>query len=169
MTHPGDELIGEPTIVFDRRREIAATPEEIWPWLMALGKRRAGWYLPASVERVLPPSRRAARTLDPRWLALALGERIPDYGGRGATLEVASIDPPRALVYRDERRGRPFSWALLLEPLSPARTRVHLRVRARLRSRGFAHRAIALAAELFDALTAELMLRGLAERVGGGG
>ncbi len=162
---PGDELIPDANVVFDRSRELAATPEEIWPWLVQLGKRRAGWYLPATVERFLPPSRRAARALDPGWLALRVGERIPDYGGPNAQLEVASFAVAQALVYRAERRGAPFSWALTLEPLAPGRTRAHLRFRGRLKSVGWRHRAIAWIGDQFDRITGELMLRGLEERV----
>jgi len=40
---------------------VAAPPAAVWPWLVQLGKKRAGWYLPAAAERFLPPGRRAAR------------------------------------------------------------------------------------------------------------
>ena len=163
---PGDELVADATLVFDRERVIPAAPEAIWPWLVQLGKRRAGWYLPARVERVLPPGRRALRVIEPRWQELGVGVRIPDYGGREAWLEVALIDAPRALVYRSERHGGAlFSWALLLEPLPAARTRVQLRFRGRIRSRGLRGRLIGAVGGAFDWATSELMLRGLAERV----
>lgn len=162
---PGDELIPDANMVFDRRRELAAPAEQIWPWLIQLGKRRAGWYLPARLERFVPPSRRGAWYLDPRWQDLSVGERIPDYGGPSAQLEVASIDAPRALVYRSERRGARFSWALILDPVSANATRVHLRFRGRLKSAGWRGHAIMLIGDLFDRLTGELMLRGLSERV----
>jgi Polyketide cyclase / dehydrase and lipid transport len=161
----GDDLVPDATMVFDRAREIDGAPEQVWPWLVQLGKRRAGWYLPATVERFVPRSRRAARALDHRWQALAVGERIPDYGGRDAWLEVVSIDPPRSLVYRSERRGARFSWALILEPAGPGRTRVRLRFRGAIKSTGRRRRAIAALGDAFDWATAELMLRGLAERL----
>jgi hypothetical protein len=166
MVHlPGDELIPDANMVFDRSRELAATPEEIWPWLVQLGKHRAGWYLPSTIERFLPARRRAARALDPRWLALRVGERIPDYGGPNAQLEVASIAVAQALVYRSERRSASFSWALILEPVAASRTQVHLRLRCRLKSVGWRRRAIAWSGDQFDCITGELMLRGLEERV----
>ena len=162
---PGDDLIPDANIVFDRTRELAASPEEIWPWLVQLGKRRAGWYLPAQVERIVPASRRGAWRVDPRWQTLSVGERIPDYGGGDAELAVASIDPGRALVYRAERRGTRFSWALILQPLSPTSTRVHLRFRGRLRSTGWRFQALMQIGGVFDGLTGELMLRGLDQRI----
>ena len=75
------------------------------------------------------------------------------------------LDPPRAIVYRSERRGAVFSWALVLVPDGAGRTIVRLRFRGRIKSTGYKRRAIVAVGELFDSLTAELMLRGLAERV----
>ncbi len=164
-THRGDDVVADANVVFDRTRVIAGTPPQIWPWLVQLGKQRAGWYLPSRFERAVPRSRRAARVLDPRWAELEVGRRIPDYGGRRAFLEVAVLEPDRALVYRSQRRDAVFSWALLLDAVSPTSTRVHLRFRGRLSSSGWRRRVIVAVGELFDRWSAELMLSGLAERV----
>jgi hypothetical protein len=105
------------------------------------------------------------RRVDARWQTLSVGDCIPDYGGRGAELEVASINEPHELVYRSERHGAAFSWALILTPISPACTRVHLRFRGAINSTGWRYHAIVRGGDLFDWATAELMLRGLRERV----
>ena len=152
-------------MVFDRVAVIHASSAEIWPWLLQLGKRRAGWYLPAPLERLLPAGRRAARRVDPRWQALSVGDHIPDYGGRDEYLEVARIEPGRALVYRSERRGAPFTWALLLEPRGPGETELRLRFRGRLRSSGWRRRALVTGGDFFDRAAGALMLAGLRERV----
>ncbi len=165
LERPGDELIPDANLVFDRSRTIAAPADAIWPWLLQLGKRRAGWYMPRAVERFVPRRKRAARRLEDRWHGLRVGDRIPDYGGRNAHLEVARIEPPQLLVYRDERRGTPFSWAISLTPRDGDRTDVHLRFRGRLRSAGLRRWVFREAGHLLDALSGELMLRGLEERV----
>ncbi|MGH2851458.1 MAG: hypothetical protein ACRDLP_12660, partial [Solirubrobacteraceae bacterium] len=144
---------------------IGADSSQVWPWLTQLGKRRAGWYLPRRVERLVPRSRRAARSILTEHQTLAIGDRVPDYGGRHEWLEVALIDPPLALVYRTERRGTPFSWALLLTPLGADRTVLHLRFRARLRSGGAQRRAITLFGDFADWATGALMVSGLRERL----
>src|ERR1700760_411469 len=90
---PGDDLLPRADVVMDRAFTLPAPPEVVWPWLVQLGKGRAGWYLPSSVERFLPRSRRAARTLNPAWLGLQADDVIPDYGGREATFQVAHISP----------------------------------------------------------------------------
>ena len=164
-THPGDDIVADANLVLDRERSIAATPEAIWPWLLQLGKRRAGWYAPRRVELVLPRKRRAIRHLDPAWQHLSEGQRIPDYGGRRADLEVAYLEAPNVIVYRDQRGSTPFSWALTLTPSGADRTVVHLRFRGRLKSTGLQRRLIHAGAEFFDGLTGEIMLRGLQERV----
>jgi hypothetical protein len=148
----------------DRAFTAPAPPAVVWPWLVQLGKKRAGWYLPRAVERFLPRSRRAAWSVDPAWLQLEEGDVIPDYGGRDATFQVAQIDPPGALVYSSRRGQTSLTWSLSLEavPGEPAQTRVFLR----LRMAPVRHQLLARSAgELMDLLTIAGMAAGLAERL----
>lgn len=161
----GDGIVPDANMIFDRRRDIAAPADSIWPWLVQLGKRRAGWYAPRSVERLIPPQRRALRIIEERYQHLEVGDTIPDYGGRQAQLELVELDFPRALIYRDERRGAQFSWAITLKPKATDLTTVHLRFRGRIASTGVLRRAILTGGEFFDGITGEIMLRGLQERV----
>lgn len=75
---PGDDLIAPADVTMNRAFTLDAPPATVWPWLVQLGKARAGWYLPRSIERFLPPRRRAARGILPQWQSLALGDVIPD-------------------------------------------------------------------------------------------
>lgn len=159
---PGDELVAAAEVVMDRAFDLDAPPEEVWPWLVQLGKRRAGWYLPRRVERVLPRSRRALRHIDPRWQELGVGTVVPDYGGRDATFEVAEIEAGRHLVYTSRRGRTDLTWTLHLTPSPGSGTRVHLR----LRLGPVTHVALAeRVGGLFDALTVAGMAAGLAERL----
>jgi hypothetical protein len=162
---PGDDLIGRPDVVMDRAFTVAAPPAAVWPWLVQLGKKRAGWYLPAAVERFLPPRRRAVRDIRPAWQRLGTGDVIPDYGGRDETFQVAAIEPESALVYRSVRGRMNVTWSITLCPV-PAdgftRTRVHLRLRlGPVRRRWLARTA----GEFIDALTIAGMAAGLKERL----
>jgi hypothetical protein len=163
---PGDGLVERADVVMDRAFTVRASPEAVWPWLVQLGKGRAGWYLPGRVERFLPRSRRAARSLNPRWLNLRPGDVVPDYGGRDAFFQVAQITAPSALVYRSRRGRTSLTWSLSLELVTgePSRTRVFLR----LRMGPVRHRLLArTAGELLDVLTVAGMAAGLAERLRG--
>lgn len=158
---PGDGLVAPADVVMDRGFDVPATPGVVWPWLVQLGKGRAGWYLPRRVERVLPRGHRAARTLDPGRADLAVGDVVPDYGGRDATFTVDAIDRPSSLVYRSRRGRMQVSWAILLRPDGDG-TRVHLRLRlGPVRRRWLATSA----GELLDVLTIAGMAAGLRERV----
>ena len=112
----GDALIPDAEMVFDRRARFAAVPDEVWPWVVQLGKHRAGWYLPRCFERWIPARHRAARVLEAEWQQLAVGDVVDDYGGRNETLTVVHLERPHALVFRAERLGTCFTWALLLTP-----------------------------------------------------
>jgi hypothetical protein len=160
----GDDLLPAANMVFDRRAVLDGTPEQIWPWLAQLGKRRAGWYLPARIERLLPARRRALRTLRPELAQLAIGQRIPDYGGRDEWLEVVRLAPPHVIVFRSERRGRPLTWALLLTPTA-GRTELRLRFRGEIRSQGLRRRVILATGGFFDSVTGQAMIAGLRERI----
>ena len=68
----------------------------VWPWIVQLGKWRAGWYLPRSVERLVPPARRATRRVLPQWQGLSVGDVVPDYGGPRESFETVLVEPPRS-------------------------------------------------------------------------
>lgn len=40
--YPGDEVIADAAMIYDRKHIIKAPPEAIWPWLVQLGKGRGG-------------------------------------------------------------------------------------------------------------------------------
>jgi hypothetical protein len=164
MGRPGDGLVEPADVVMDRAFTVEVPPEAVWPWLVQLGKGRAGWYLPGGIERFLPRSRRAAWSVSPGWLRLQAGDVVPDYGGRNATFRVAQITAPSALVYWSRRGRTTLTWSLSLESVTsePDRTRVFLR----LRMAPVRHKLLArTAGELFDALTVAGMAAGLAERL----
>ena len=161
---PGDRLVPDADVVMDRAFTLPAPPDVVWPWIVQLGKKRAGWYLTRRAERAVPPSRRAARRIDARWQALAVGDVVPDWGGKDATFRVEEIQPGSHLVYSSRRGHTDVSWAIHLSPGGMHRdgTRVHLR----LRLGPVKHPRVANSlGGGFDALTIAGMAAGLRERL----
>jgi hypothetical protein len=162
---PGDDLVPDAEVVMDRAFDLAAAPAAVWPWFVQLGKRRAGWYLPRSVERLVPPSRRGLRHLEPALLAEArVGHVIPDWGGRNATFEIAILEPPHALVHTTRRGNTDGSWAIVLTPYDPESLGIHVQLRLRLspvRRKWLAHTF----GEAIDATTVAGLAAGLRERL----
>ena len=162
---PGDEVVSPADVVMDRAFTLDAPPHAVWPWVVQLGKRRAGWYFPAWFERVVPPSRRGLRRLDPRHLALAVGDVVPDWGGAHETFTVLELAPGLHLLYGSTRGRTELTWCLQLTAVDPGRTRMHLRLRlAPVKRRWVAEHL----GGLFDQLTVMGLAAGLRERVRGG-
>lgn len=162
---PGDDLVPGADVVMDRGFDAPGSPEQVWPWLVQLGKARAGWYFPRSVEWFVPRSRRAAREVQPQWQGLEVGDVIPDYGGREEFFEAVEVEAPRLLVYRSERGRMQVSWAITLtSSVTPAGagTRVHLRLRLGPVRRKWLAESFG---ELIDAVTIAGMAAGLRERL----
>jgi hypothetical protein len=168
---PGDDLVPDADVVLDRAFDLSVPPESLWPWFLQLGKRRAGWYLPRSIERFIAPSRRGLRHLDPGLVAEArVGHVIPDWGGRDATFEMAILDPPHALVHTTKRRRTDGSWAIVLTGHEDSRsdrpagrsTHVQLRLRLSPVTRPWLAHTFG---EAIDAATVAGLAAGLRERV----
>jgi hypothetical protein len=178
---PGDDLV-DANVVMDRASTLPGTAEDLWPWLVQLGKDRAGWYFPSRAERFVVPGRRGLWRLDPAYTALAVGDRVPDWGPGDPEFEVAALDPPRALVYRSLRqrsRGHRWplddppppdtldlSWALATRDVADG-VRLHLRLRVRT-TRSWTVPVARVAGGAMDALTVGLLFAGLRERLARG-
>jgi hypothetical protein len=126
---PGDDIVPGANVVMDRAFTLEAPPEVVWPWFVQLGKQRGGWYLPRSVERFMPSGRRGFRYVDSQLQNLAVGDIIPDWGGKDETFEVAILDAPHTLVHLSTRGNVALSWAIILREVAPGTTRVQLRLR----------------------------------------
>jgi proline iminopeptidase len=186
---PGDDLVPAATAVKDLRIDIGATPEAVWPWLVQLGYGRAGWYTWNPFDNGSRPS---LDRIDPSLQGIRVGDYLPD-GPRAADgfgqWWVRRCEAPRLLVAysrrnpfsgrelrRDEapRAGDPVlecSWAFVLEQTGPARTRLTVRVRARVLGEGLALRLGRLAAPFFnvgDTVMEWTMLDGVRRRVEAG-
>jgi hypothetical protein len=179
---PGDDLV-DANVVMDRATTLPGSAEHLWPWLVQLGKGRAGWYFPSWAERLVIPGRRGLWRLDPAYAGLAVGDRIPDWGPGDPEFEVALLEPPHALVYRSLRersRGHRWpdddppppdtldlSWALVTHDVKDG-ARLHLRLRVRT-TRSWTVPLARVAGGAMDALTVGLLFAGLRERLVGDG
>lgn len=162
---PGDELIRDAELVMDRFAALPRPPAAVWPWLLQLGKGRAGWYLPRSLERLTPRRNRALRVIEPLHQQVGVGDRVADYG-RDGWFEARIVDPPHALVWYSERgQDLRLTWALVLEPVGTGQSLLTVRLRINRRIGRSAPALVGWGAELFDRLTVRIMIAGLRERL----
>jgi hypothetical protein len=181
--YPGDDLVPDATITIDRWLDFDAPPADVWPWLVQLGKQRAGWYMPRSVERFAPAGRRAVRTLVPAYLQVEVGDDTPDWGPGDPVFRLAEFEPEVLIAYLSLRdrdfewrwpsEGRPedrvlrLSWTLRLLSVGADATSLHIRLRVAA-SRRPVSRLVWKVGEVFDLVTIKLLHRGLAERLADG-
>ena len=179
----GDELVADPELQIDRATVIRAPVGEVWPWLVQLGKGRAGWYMPFWLERLIvwPPRKRGARGIVGELQSLQPGDLVPDWGPGDPSFKVMELEPPRALVYlslRDRSRnwswppddafpaeGMAFSWALILEATGAGSCRLHIRLRGGFGTRGRLRPLLMALGGLVDYLTIVVLFAGLKQRV----
>jgi len=127
---PGDAKVEEPTLSFTRAVTIKARPEEIWPWLVQIGYKRAGFYSYSRFEKLIGIPNTNRYRIIPEYQQLKVGEDIAMGSGFG--IHVKAIDPNRSLllVGRDPNIGE-ISWVFELYPLSGGHTRLVTRANCR--------------------------------------
>jgi hypothetical protein len=111
---------------------IAVSPENVWPWLVQIGRGRGGFYTYTAIERLLGADIVNLDRIDPSLQTLEPGDRIwmtPErYLGRlpGQFWRVRQVQPGRALVLERKPPESPqrATWALVLEPSAGGMTRL---------------------------------------------
>ncbi len=149
---PGDDLLGDAVEQMTQGITIDATPEAIWPWLVQMGCRRAGWY---SWDLLDNAGIESANEIHPELQEIAVGDVMPATPEGDDGFEVLKVDPPRVLALGglfdpDAGRQLPFaaerperywhvSWAFVLEPIAENETRLLVRVRGAFPASGRFH------------------------------
>ena len=125
---PGDTLIPDATVTVTHAVTIAATVEQVWPWLVQIGSGRAGWY---SYDWVDNGGRPRATTIVPELQHVAPGDVLPSLPGAKDSFVVAAVEPKCDLVLIvPAAGGGPLaSWEFFLEPLAQRGTRLLVRGR----------------------------------------
>lgn len=127
---PGDDIPGGVMSHHTRALTIDAPPEAVWPWLVQIGDRRAGFYSYDWIERFVFPGTvhyvertHSATRIHPELQDLRVGDRINtgSVGSYAIGNPVTVLRPNRALVIG--------TWAFVLDPRPGAQTRLLVRER----------------------------------------
>jgi len=123
---PGDEVFEKPTFNATRAVTIEATPEEIWPWLVQIGYRRAGFY---SYDRLDNDGIPSSERILPQCQDLKVGDLIPLT--KTANVRVTELEPPQSMVLLFEVKGTwsNATWVWGLYPVDASHTRLVTRLR----------------------------------------
>jgi hypothetical protein len=141
---PGDELFPEANST-TYAITIELPPDDVWPWLVQIGRGRGGFYTYTSIERFLGADIANLDRIDPSLQTLGPGDRIwmtPErYLGRipGQFWLVRQVEPGRALVLERKPPESPQRaiWSLVLQPSLDGMTRLLDRHRSEPRPGAF--------------------------------
>jgi hypothetical protein len=122
---PGDGIIANATFSATRAITVFAEPEDIWPWLVQLGYRRAGLYSYDFLDNDGIPS---AEQILPEYQDLQVGDSLPIGPGFYVSVEVLEPFRQLLLVFPEWAEA---TWAWGLYPDGPNRTRLVTRLRGR--------------------------------------
>jgi hypothetical protein len=158
---PGDDMIKNPSMSIDSAFELSASPAEVYPWFVQLGKQRAGWYFTRVTEKFFFPSARGIRHIDQKWQDLKVGDRIPDYGKDGY-FDCFYLEKNKAIGYTSTRGKVTMTWVLTFW-----KSETGTRAIIRLRAEGFKNRIpfFMTIGRFVDRLTISWLAAGLRERL----
>ena len=96
---PGDDLVPSPRLGYTRAITIAATPAEVWAWLVQVGQGRGGLYSFDGLENLARCGIHSTDRIHPDLQALAPGDLIRLGAPEGyPCFRVASVVPVESLV-----------------------------------------------------------------------
>ncbi|UCE27426.1 MAG: hypothetical protein JSW52_01345 [Candidatus Coatesbacteria bacterium] len=121
---PGDEIVKEPAFDATRGLTVKAPPEYIWPWIVQIGFKRAGFYSYDWIDHRGIPS---AERILPELQTLQVGDEVPL--SESGYVVVRTMEPNRSMMW--ESPDYEFTWAWGLYELDSEHTRLVTRLRAR--------------------------------------
>jgi len=161
---PGDELSPNPKFLATRAITIEGKPEDIWPWLVQMGYRRAGFYGYDILENVgSPRGIRSADRILPEFQHFTVGDEVPISPVAGMVFY--AIEPNRYLIWSGYDGGGGFTWALY--PVDEKHTRLVSRIRWSHSWTKPLQLALDLITEFADHLSVRKILQGVKGRVEG--
>lgn len=157
---PGDDLLPRAQYRCTRAITIDAGPDAVWPWLVQVGYRRAGWYANDLLDNFARPS---VQRIVPELQDIRVGQSlawVPRPTERTAFV-VDSFARPSSLLWRSPNR----TWAWRLTPLAGGRTRVVSRLHTFYEWRRPLAPFTLMLMEIADYPMMRRMLRGIRDRV----
>lgn len=111
-TYPGDELVPQPKWGYTHAVDVAAPPEQVWPWLVQLGQGRGGFYSYQGLENLVGCRIRNTTAILPEFQSLMVGDEVKLHvKAPGLRVEVAEPNKSLVLLGGTDRSPDKSLWA----------------------------------------------------------
>lgn len=121
---PGDDIVIRPNFNATRGVTVKAKPVDIWPWLLQLGSKRAGFYSYDWIDNAGSPS--SDRIL-PEFQQISQGDFIPMTPDGKQGMWVKDFKTHEYILWWDQKGHSTWLWQLA--PLDDQSTRLITRLR----------------------------------------
>lgn len=126
LSLPGDGNVKQPSFAGTRAVTVRANPGAIWPWLVQLGTKRAGFY---SLDWIDNAGIHSSERVIPELQHIEVGDFIPMTPDGKQGMWVKEFAPLDHILWRD-KDGR-STWLWQLVPSNDNTTRLITRMRVR--------------------------------------
>lgn len=125
----GDTFVMNPTQRATMAISIDAGVDQVWPWLVQMGKRRGGLYSYDWLDRIFGIlDAQSAKRLLPEFQALSVGDVIPI--GKSGGFPVLAVDPSKHLVLGGGDDEWTVAWSFVTTACADGMTRLITRYQA---------------------------------------
>jgi hypothetical protein len=143
-TMPGDDLVPAPRQKATRAVTIDAPPDKVWPWIVQMGYRRAGWYtydwfykltksgdfVDGHSSKRIVPKLQDIKAGDVIMINPQVGYTIMDLKKPEYLVELARVDMATGEAFYLEKTPDNYmngTWVYVLKPLADDKTRLIVR------------------------------------------
>ncbi len=125
---PGNDIVDGPSFNATRAVTIAASSEDIYPWIAQMGVNRAGWYSYDILDNL---GRKSAETIIPEFQDVDVGDLIPMSPDGKNGLWVKGFQVNEWMLWWDKKGDSTWAWKIYSEGecLSRLVTRVRVKYR----------------------------------------
>ena len=155
---PGDDIVGQPSFNATRAVTIHAPAENIYPWIVQMGVKRAGWY---SYDLLDNLGRKSAERILAEHQNIQVGDLIPLSPDGKQGMRVKDFRKNEWMLWWDKKGDSSWSWEIYPEGETHSRLVTRVRVKYRWFSPAIAFN---LLIEFFDLLMMRKCMLGIRRR-----
>lgn len=123
---PGDELVAKPDFIATRVVTIKASPAKVWPWIIQIGSKRAGWYSIDWMDNAGIPS---SSSIIPEYQVIEIGQFIPFTPNQKNGMWVKDFRLNEYILWDDKKGSATWLWFLCSKDGQQTRLLTRLRTK----------------------------------------